>query len=189
MLYENEPRRREATDRNAVNANAAASLSLVMPARKTIGLIAHDNRKHDLVQWAQFNRDVLAHHDLCATGMTGIILHAALGLPVRRFRSGPLGGDQQVGAQIVEGAIDLLVFFWDPLEPHPHDVDVKALLRIAVVYNVPVACNRASADFLISSPLLGRPYTRLVPGNGGMHDDVALTQPAPPATRAFSGAR
>ncbi len=187
-MFENGPQRRGAGDPNAPNASVAASVSLVMPVRKTIGLIAHDNRKHDLVQWAQFNRQALAHHDLCATGMTGIILHAALGLPVRRFQSGPLGGDQQVGAQIVEGAIHLLVFFWDPLEPYPHDVDVKALLRIAVVYNVPIACNRASADFLISSPLLGLPYARLIPRDGRMHDGREQSSLAP-TTPTSSGAR
>jgi methylglyoxal synthase len=121
---------------------------------KCIALIAHDNKKHDLVEWASFNRDSLARHDLYATGTTGAILASQVGLEISRFRSGPLGGDQQVGAAIVDGRIDFVIFFWDPLEPHPHDVDVKALLRIAVVYNVPIACNRATADFLISSPLM-----------------------------------
>ena len=133
---------------------------LPMGLRKHIALIAHDNRKRDLVEWARFNRDLLAAHDLSATGTTGALLARELGLEISRVRSGPLGGDQQVGARIAEGGLDLLIFFWDPLEPHPHDVDVKALLRIAVVYNIPVACNRASADFMISSPLLGEPYLR-----------------------------
>jgi len=132
-----------------------------MGLRKHIALIAHDNRKQDLVEWARFNRDLLADHHLSATGTTGALLARELDLEITRVRSGPLGGDQQVGARIAEGDLDLLIFFWDPLEPHPHDVDVKALLRIAVVYNIPVACNRASADFLISSPLMDEPYKRL----------------------------
>ena len=131
-----------------------------MGLRKHITLIAHDNRKQDLVEWARFNRALLAAHDLSATGTTGSLLARELDLDITRVRSGPLGGDQQVGARIAEGDVDVLIFFWDPLEPHPHDVDVKALLRIAALYNIPVACNRASADFIISSPLLGEPYLR-----------------------------
>jgi methylglyoxal synthase len=133
-----------------------------MPERKRIALIAHDNRKHDLLAWARYNRDTLASHALFATGTTGGLMAAELGLDVTRFLSGPLGGDQQVGAAIAEGRIDLVIFFWDPLEPHPHDVDVKALLRIAVVYNVPIACNRATADFVLSSPLMGEEYERII---------------------------
>ena len=133
-----------------------------MEKRKKIALIAHDNRKLDLVEWAKFNRDTLSKHELFATGTTGKILETELGLEINRFRSGPLGGDLQVGAKITEGDIDFVIFFWDPLEPHPHDVDVKALLRITVVYNVPVACNRASADFMISSPLMSEEYKRLI---------------------------
>ena len=113
-----------------------------MSARKRIALIAHDNCKSDLLAWARFNRDTLADHELHATGTTGLMLNQELGLDVVRFLSGPLGGDQQVGAGIVEGRIDFVIFFWDPLEPHPHDVDVKALLRVAVVHNAPIACNR-----------------------------------------------
>ena len=142
-----------------------------MPPRKRIALIAHDNRKQALIEWARFNREVLAQHTLCGTGTTGSLLARELGLPVELFRSGPLGGDQQVGARIAEGGIDLVIFFWDPLSPHPHDVDVKALLRIAVVYNVPIACNRSTADFMISSTLLDGAYTRL----------VSLAAEAPPA--------
>lgn len=121
---------------------------------RRIALVAHDGRKQDMREWADFNRDVLARHHLYATGTTGRMLSEELGLPVTRFQSGPLGGDQQVGARIADGEIDLLVFFWDPLEPHPHDHDVKALLRVAVLWNIPVACNRATADYLISSPLM-----------------------------------
>ena len=126
--------------------------------RKRIALIAHDNRKRDLLDWARFNRGTLVQHELHATGTTGALLAEALDVPVNRFLSGPLGGDQQVGAAIAEGRVDFVVFFWDPLEPHPHDVDVKALLRIAVVYNVPIACNRATADFVLSSPLMSEDY-------------------------------
>jgi methylglyoxal synthase len=131
--------------------------------RCSVALIAHDNKKTDLAEWARYNRAVLARHDLCATGTTGRLLGAELGLPVTCMQSGPLGGDQQIGARIAEGGIDMLIFFWDPLEPQPHDPDVKALLRLAVLWNIPVACNRASADFLISSPLLGRGYDRMLP--------------------------
>ena len=133
-----------------------------MAARKRVALIAHDNCKADLLDWARYNRGTLDRHELYATGTTGALLELELGLSVWRFLSGPLGGDQQVGAAIVEARLDFVIFFWDPLEPHPHDVDVKALLRIAVVYNVPIACNRATADFLLSSPLMDREYDRLV---------------------------
>ena len=133
-----------------------------MPVRKRIALIAHDNRKADLVAWMHYNRELLSRHELFGTGTTGRVIAGELDMPVRLFKSGPLGGDQQVGALIAEGGLDFVIFFWDPLEPHPHDVDVKALLRIAVVYNVPIACNRASADFIISSPLMEREYSRLV---------------------------
>ena len=133
-----------------------------MRPRKRIALIAHDNRKAGLLDWARYNRGTLARHDLFGTGTTGSLLASELELEVTRFLSGPLGGDQQIGAGIAEGRVDLVIFFWDPLEPQPHDVDVKALLRIAVVYNIPIACNRASADFMLSSPLLEREYERLV---------------------------
>ncbi len=131
-----------------------------MSNRKRIALIAHDNRKDDMLDWARFNRGTLGRHELFATGTTGATIASALDLPVHRYLSGPLGGDQQIGAAIAEGRIDFVVFFWDPLEPHPHDVDVKALLRIAVVYNVPIACNRSTADFILSSPLMGGEYER-----------------------------
>lgn len=135
---------------------------LQMSKRKNIALIAHDNRKQDLLDWAKYNRALLAEHTLFGTGTTGSILSAELDLQIQRFKSGPLGGDQQIGAKITEGEIDFVIFFWDPLEPHPHDVDVKALLRIAVVYNIPIACNRSSADFMISSPLMSDDYERLL---------------------------
>jgi methylglyoxal synthase len=135
--------------------------------RKRIALVAHDNKKRDLLEWARFNRDLLARHELFATGTTGSMLEEALETPVVKLQSGPLGGDQQIGAKIAEGTIDFVIFFWDPLEPHPHDPDVKALLRIAVVWNIPVACNRASADFMISSPLMDAAYDRLLPDYEG----------------------
>ncbi len=122
--------------------------------RRRIALVAHDHKKADLIEWAKYNRGTLVRHDLVATGTTGGLLHEQVGLDVKRLHSGPLGGDMQLGALIAEGDVDLLVFFWDPLEAQPHDPDVRALLRIAVVYNTPTACNRATADYLISSPLL-----------------------------------
>jgi len=130
----------------------------VSDSRKRIAMIAHDNRKQDLLDWARFNRGTLVGHELYATGTTGGLVAGELGLRVHRYLSGPLGGDQQVGAAVAEGRLDMIIFFWDPLEPQPHDVDVKALLRVAVVHNCPIACNRATADFLLSSPLMHAPY-------------------------------
>lgn len=135
---------------------------VAMPSVKNIALVAHDNRKMEMLDWASWNRAILAQHQLYATGTTGTLLAGELGLPITRFRSGPLGGDQQIGAGITEGLIDFVVFFWDPLEAHSHDVDVKALLRIAAVYNIPIACNRSSADFMMTSPLMSQEYVRLV---------------------------
>ena len=131
--------------------------------QKRIALVAHDNKKKDLLEWAKWNRAGLAEHVIIATGTTGKLLEAELGIEVIKLQSGPLGGDQQIGAKITDGEIDFLIFFWDPLEMQPHDTDVKALLRIAVVWNIPVACNRASADFMISSPLMAGAYQHLTP--------------------------
>lgn len=136
---------------------------LPIQAHKRIALVAHDHKKSNLIQWAKYNRELLAQHSIYATGTTGTVLEEELGIPVTKLQSGPLGGDQQLGALIVDGGVDFLIFFWDPLEPQPHDPDVKALLRMAVVWNIPIACNRASADFMISSPLMDAPYERLIP--------------------------
>ena len=125
---------------------------------KRIALVAHDNKKAELLDWARFNRETLSQHKLFATGSTGNLMANELDLPLTRFFSGPLGGDQQIGAAIAEDTIDMLIFFWDALEPQPHDPDIKALLRLAVLYNIPTACNRSTADFLISSPLMGEEY-------------------------------
>ena len=141
-----------------------------METVKTIALVAHDNRKRDLIEWVQWNYQTLINHTMVCTGTTGRLVERAIvkkleenGLPATGFnmvklKSGPLGGDQQLGAMIAEGKIDFVIFFWDPMQPHPHDVDVKALLRITVVYNIPTACNRATADFMISSPLMSQEY-------------------------------
>jgi len=136
-----------------------------MNTQKHIALVAHDNRKKDLIEWAEWNIDILLKHQLTCTGTTGSLVEKAFltkleernilqKISIHKLRSGPLGGDQQLGALITEGKIDIVVFFWDPMQPHPHDVDVKALLRIAVLYNIPMACNRSTADFIISSPLM-----------------------------------
>ncbi len=131
--------------------------------QKCIALVAHDNKKSDLLEWAKFNRDTLARHTLFATGTTGELLEKELSLAITCFASGPLGGDMEIGAKIAEGDIDFLIFFWDPLEPQPHDPDIKALLRLAVLMNIPTACNRSTADFLISSPLMGEEYQHPTP--------------------------
>lgn len=126
--------------------------------QKRVALVAHDGRKEDLLDWVKFNKTSLSKHFLFGTGSTGKLITDETGLPVKRMLSGPLGGDQQIGAMIAEGELDILIFFWDPLEPQPHDPDIKALLRIVVLYNIPVASNRATADFLISSPLFASSY-------------------------------
>ncbi|MDP9529809.1 methylglyoxal synthase [Pseudomonas protegens] len=134
-----------------------------MAARKRIALVAHDHCKAFLLDWAERQRSRLAEHELLATGTTGLLLSKRLGLPVQSMISGPLGGDQQLGAQIAEQRVDLLVFFWDPFEPQPHDPDIKALLRVAAVWNIPVACNECSADYLLSSPLMNQAHEHRIP--------------------------
>lgn len=152
-----------------------ANKKIIMQPDKRIALVAHDNKKQDLVEWAKFNRDLLAHHEIFATGTTGDVLERELGFEITKLQSGPLGGDQQIGALIVDGGINFLIFFWDPLEPMPHDPDVKALLRMAAVWNIPIACNRASADFMISSPLMDGEYSRLVPDYDVYRKRVVVT--------------
>jgi len=149
-----------------------------MDPRKRIALVAHDNKKTDLLEWVRFNRLLLVRHELTATGTTGQMLEDELGIPIIKLQSGPLGGDQQIGARIADGLVDCLIFFWDPLEPHPHDPDVKALLRISVVWNLPVACNRATADFMISSPLMAEPYQRQLPDYDLYRERLVTSSPA-----------
>jgi methylglyoxal synthase len=131
--------------------------------KKRIALIAHDNKKRELIEWTKYNRETMLKSEVIATGTTGKMLESEVGIKVRCLQSGPLGGDQQIGALIAEGNVDILIFFWDPLEPLPHDQDIKALLRLAVVWNIPVACNRATADFIFASPLLSNGYKRKMP--------------------------
>ncbi|TKJ24143.1 MAG: methylglyoxal synthase [Promethearchaeota archaeon Loki_b32] len=138
------------------------NININMKKKKNIALIAHDERKQDLIEWADYNKGTLSQHNLFGTGTTGSLIARETKLKVKTFKSGPLGGDQQIGAMITEGEIDFLIFFWDPLESHPHDPDVKALLRIAVVWNIPIACNRTSADFMVSSHLMSEDYNRIV---------------------------
>lgn len=135
----------------------------IMPAKRKIAMVAHDNMKQSLLKWTQKHRTQLEQHELFATGTTGSVISSELGMNVTKLMSGPLGGDQQIGAMIVEGKIDTLIFFWDPMEAQPHDPDVKALLRLAAVWNIPVACNAATADMLIASPLFHTPFERIIP--------------------------
>ncbi len=130
---------------------------------KRIALVAHDNKKAEIIQWATSIREMRSRHELFATGTTGALLELALGQPVTKFLSGPLGGDQQVGSKLADGTIDILVFFWDPMEAQPHDPDVRALLRLAVVWNIPVACDKATADFIFTSPLMEEEYDVVLP--------------------------
>ena len=134
-----------------------------LAARKRIALVAHDHCKGFLLDWAERQKAQLSQHDLCATGTTGLLLSQRLGLPIESMISGPLGGDQQVGARIAEQKVDMLVFFWDPFEPQPHDPDIKALLRVAAVWNIPVASNECTADYLLSSPLMDQPHEHRIP--------------------------
>lgn len=134
-----------------------------LEARKRIALVAHDNKKKELIDWAIYNKQALSRHELVATGTTGKLLEDTLDRSIKKLLSGPLGGDQQIGAMIAEGHIDTLIFFWDPMEAQPHDPDIKALLRLAVTWNIPFACDRATADFLLTSPLMHESYTCTIP--------------------------
>ena len=134
-----------------------------MASRKRIALVAHDNKKTEIIEWAVNNKHILSRHRLYATGTTGTLIENALDQSVTKFMSGPLGGDQQVGSNLAEGKLDILVFFWDPMQAQPHDPDVRALLRLAVVWNIPVACDRASADFIFTSPLMVEEYDTILP--------------------------
>ena len=138
-------------------------MDIESPAKKRIALVAHDNMKDEMLEWAAHHRTELSHHVLVGTGTTGRLVQEHTGLEVERLRSGPLGGDQQMGARIAEGKIDILMFFWDPLDPQPHDPDIKALLRLAVTWNIPFACDRATADFLLTSPLMHETYSCTIP--------------------------
>lgn len=156
--------------RNKESKSSENYRNVIIDRSKHIALIAHDNKKEDLVDWADYNRTLLTYHKLYGTGTTGGLLKSELDLDVQLFKSGPLGGDQQVGSKIAEFDIDFVIFFWDPMSAQPHDVDVKALLRLAAVYNIPVACNRASADFMISSPLMDTSYYRRVENYSNIFD-------------------
>lgn len=147
----------------ATNNQQAMEKTRKLEARKRIALIAHDNKKKELMDWAVYNKNVLTTHILYATGTTGKLLEEVLGTTVTRMHSGPLGGDLQIGAMIAEGTIDIIIFFWDPMESQPHDPDIKALLRITAVWNIPMACDRATADFLMTSPFMHEEYEALLP--------------------------
>jgi methylglyoxal synthase len=147
-----------------------------MREKKRIALVAHTDKRQDLLAWARHNRELLAQHELFSTATTGTMLEQELGLEIYKLRSGPLGGDQQIGARITEGVLDFLIFFWDPLESQAHDSDVRALMRVAVVWNIPLACNRASADFIITSPLMTEPYERFVPDYDGLSSELDVSE-------------
>jgi methylglyoxal synthase len=134
-----------------------------LDSRKRVALVAHDNKKSELIEWALYNKVTLSKHRLYATGTTGALLEEKLDQSITRFLSGPLGGDQQIGARIAEGKLDVLIFFWDPMEAQPHDPDIKALLRVAVTWNIPIACDRATADFILTSPLMHQEYESIIP--------------------------
>jgi methylglyoxal synthase len=134
-----------------------------LPERKRIALVAHDHKKDEMIEWAVFNKTTLSKHRLYATGTTGKMVESSLDQSVTKLLSGPLGGDQQIGAMIAEGKLDILIFFWDPMEAQPHDPDIKALLRVAVTWNIPIACDRSTADFLLTSPLMSEEYETILP--------------------------
>ena len=138
-------------------------IDVTIEKTKKIALIAHDGKKAELLDWAVRNKEILQSHFLCGTGTTGRLIQEHTGLPVQIFQSGPLGGDQQIGARIVDGKIDMLIFIWDPMEAQPHDPDIKALLRVAAVWNIPVACNECSADYMLTSPLMSQPHGHRIP--------------------------
>ena len=153
---------------------SADYITMTIPKQKRIALIAHDAKKEELIRWCEDNRNILSRHELCGTGTTARMITDRTNLQVKGYNSGPLGGDQQIGAKIVEGQIDFMIFLWDPLEAQPHDPDVKALLRIAVVYDIPVANNLATADFMLNSKFMNEPYSRQIENfNKTIQDRVA----------------
>ena len=155
----------------------------IISSKKRIALVAHDNKKKDLIEWAYYNRTVLSQHELFATGTTGKLIEEKLGQPVKKLLSGPLGGDQQMGAMVAEERLDMMVFFWDPMEAQPHDPDIKALLRVAVTWNLPFACDRATADFLLTSPLMLEEYEIIVPDYSQYNSRLQRRDDSPNTTK------